>query len=314
MYRLRFLLSVAVTLFVSFTLCCLTQAAPRTFVSGLGSDANPCTRTAPCRTFQMAHDTVDPNGEVLALDSAGYGTLTITKNVTISGEGVEATANATTLIDAITIATAGLKVVLRSITVEGFGEGDDGIRVSAAVNLTIQRCYIHGFDRTGLDFHVSSGTGKLSLSDSKVIDCGRIGDAIDLVGYGPGTIMATIANIRIAKSLGNGLFTQGAKVTIRNSAISGVLNGIDASSLSEVNVENCESSNNGGDGIVAVSSTALVRVSRSVVTDNGDFGLNNAAGGTFETYSFEATTNTNLVRGNNGGGAQTSGTITMVAY
>src|SRR2546430_13238022 len=96
MYRLRFLLSVAVTLFVSFTLCCLTQAAPRTFVSGLGSDANPCTRTAPCRTFQMAHDTVDPNGEVLALDSAGYGTLTITKNVTISAEGVEATANATT--------------------------------------------------------------------------------------------------------------------------------------------------------------------------------------------------------------------------
>src|SRR5205814_8459609 len=164
MYRLRFLLSVAVTLFFSLALGSLTQAAPRTFVSGLGSDANPCTRTAPCRTFQMAHDTVDANGEVLALDSAGYGTLTITKNVTISGERVEATANALSG-DAITIATAGLKVVLRSITVEGFGTGGTGINISEAVDLTIEHCVIHGFTVPGLFFAASSGTGKLSLSD-----------------------------------------------------------------------------------------------------------------------------------------------------
>src|SRR5206468_3150708 len=162
MYRLRFLLSVAVTLFFSPALCSIAQAAPRTFVSGLGSDANPCSRTAPCRTFQRAHDTVDPNGEVLALDSAGYGTLTITKNVTISGEGVEATANATTPIDGITIATAGLKVVLRSITVEGFGIGTTGINVSAGVNVTIQHCVVHGFPFAGLIFQFSSGTGNLS--------------------------------------------------------------------------------------------------------------------------------------------------------
>src|SRR5207248_2515486 len=146
-------------------------AAPRTFVSGLGSDANPCSRTAPCRTFQVAHDAVDDKGEVLALDSAGYGVLTISKNVTISGEGVEATANATTPIDAITIATSNLKVVLRSITVEGFGAGIIGIRVTAAVNLTIQHCVIHGFTAQGLRFSVGSlvsGPGKLSLSDSKV--------------------------------------------------------------------------------------------------------------------------------------------------
>src|SRR5437762_1523252 len=182
MYRLRFLLSVAVTLFVSFPLCSLTQAAPRTFVSGLGSDANPCSRTAPCRTFQHAHDLVDANGEVLALDSAGYGVLTISKNVTISGEGVEATINALSG-DAITIATAGLKVVLRSITVEGFGTGSRGINVSAAVDLTIQHCVIHGFTSDGLLFFVASGTGKLSLSDSKVVDCGSGGNnAVELIG------------------------------------------------------------------------------------------------------------------------------------
>jgi len=311
MYRLRFLLSVAVTLFFSLTLCSLTQAAPRTFVSGLGSDANPCSRTAPCRTFQHAHDLVDANGEVLALDSAGYGVLTISKNVTISGEGVEATANATTPIDGITIATAGLKVVLRSITVEGFGTGNIGINVTAAVNLTIQHCVIHGFVVDGLRFAVSSGTGNLSLSDSKVVDCGN---GVDLLGTASGNITATIANTRIENNGGFGLFTQRAKVTIRNSAISGNgADGIGVYTSSEVNVENCESSNNAGHGIESLDPTALVRVSRSVVTDNGGFGLSNQVG-TFETYSFAATTNTNLVKGNNGGGAQTSGTITMVAY
>ena len=310
MYRLRFLLSVAVTLFFLLALCSIAQAAPRTFVSGLGSDANPCARTTPCRTFQKAHDTVDANGEVLALDSAGYGTLTITKNVTISGEGVEATVNALSG-DAITIATAGLKVVLRSITVEGFGTGDIGMNISGAVNLTIQHCVIHGFTSDGLDFEVTSGTGNLSLSDSRITDCG--GSGIDLSGTGGGTIKATISNTRGEDDV-TGLQVRGAKVTIRNSAISGnSFAGISVGSTSEVNVESCESSNNNGIAIATLDATAVVRVSRSVVTDNASFGFYNAAG-TFETYSFENSTNTNLLKGNNGGGAQTSGTITMVAY
>jgi hypothetical protein len=126
-------------------------------------------------------------------------------------------------------------------------------------------------------------------------------------------VKATISNARSEDDV-TGLQVRGAKVTIRNSAISGnSFAGISVGSNSEVNVESCQSSNNAGDAIATLAATAVVRVSRSVVTDNAGFGFNNAAG-TFETYSFEATTNTNLVRGNNGGGAQTSGTITQVAY
>jgi len=271
--------------------------APRTFVSGLGSDANPCARTAPCRTFQHAHDVVDANGEVLALDSAGYGTLNITKNVTISGEGVEATANegVDPIVhalsgDAIKIATAGLKVVLRSITLEGFGAGSSGINLSEAVDLTIQHCVIHGFGGSGLQFIVSGGTGKLSVSDSRITDCEY---GVELQGLNTGTIKATISNTRIENNGRAGLVTQGAKVTIRNSATSGngVLDGepgIVVGAFSEVNVESCESSNNGGDGIKTFYATSVVRVSRSVVTDNVGIGLNNNAAGTFETYSFKA--------------------------
>jgi hypothetical protein len=62
----------------------------RTFVSGHGSDSNACTVAAPCRTFQHAHDTVGGGGEVVALDAAGYGSITINKSVTITAIGIEA--------------------------------------------------------------------------------------------------------------------------------------------------------------------------------------------------------------------------------
>ena len=72
MNKLRLSLFIGATLLVSVALCSTAQAQSRTFVSGVGSDANACTRTAPCRTFQKAHDTVAAGGEVVALDAAGY--------------------------------------------------------------------------------------------------------------------------------------------------------------------------------------------------------------------------------------------------
>src|SRR5882757_6750105 len=60
----------------------------RTWVSGLGNDANPCTRTQPCLTFQAAHDKTAAGGEIDVLDPGGYGTVTITKSISIVNEGV----------------------------------------------------------------------------------------------------------------------------------------------------------------------------------------------------------------------------------
>jgi hypothetical protein len=64
---------------IGFPACAWT--APRAFVASTGSDANAaqaCARSAPCRTFQAAVDVVDDGGEVIALDAAGYGAVTIT--------------------------------------------------------------------------------------------------------------------------------------------------------------------------------------------------------------------------------------------
>src|SRR5437764_15461347 len=66
----------------------LAQAqATRTWVSGVGDDANPCSRTAPCKTFAGAISKTFINGEIDALDAGGFGAVTITKSMTIDGNG-----------------------------------------------------------------------------------------------------------------------------------------------------------------------------------------------------------------------------------
>src|SRR5437763_12603965 len=64
--------------------------ATRTWVSGVGDDANPCSRTAPCKTFAGAISKTAAGGEINVLDPGGFGAVTITKSITISSEGFEA--------------------------------------------------------------------------------------------------------------------------------------------------------------------------------------------------------------------------------
>ena len=65
----------------------LSAQASRTWVSGVGDDVNPCSRTAPCKTFAGAISKTAAGGEIDALDPAGYGAVTITKAITIDGGG-----------------------------------------------------------------------------------------------------------------------------------------------------------------------------------------------------------------------------------
>src|SRR5215831_17535226 len=110
------------------------SAQLRTFVSGSGSDANPCSLAAPCRSFQQAHNTVAAGGEVVALDAAGYGTLTISKAVTVTAIGIEAsiTSSAATPMGVTIAAGAADVVTLRGITVISGGVPGHGILVDSA--------------------------------------------------------------------------------------------------------------------------------------------------------------------------------------
>src|SRR5262249_54806907 len=99
------------------------QAQPaRVFVSATGSDANPCTFVSPCRTLQHAHNVVAANGEIDALDPAGYGAVTLTKSISIQGHGFAGISAASGNAIAIT-ANATDTVALRGLLIDGVGGG-----------------------------------------------------------------------------------------------------------------------------------------------------------------------------------------------
>jgi hypothetical protein len=305
------LLSIAATLFFSLALCSTTQAAvARTYVSVTGADSNPCTYASPCRLFQHAHDVVADGGEVIALTSGAYGTLTITKNVTISGVGVSAVASPNSTEDAITIATAGITVVLRSISIRAFGAGTGGhgINVTAIGNLHVEDCVISGFTGSGINVNLSATGSHIFIKDTITRNNGFDGIVITT---STGTVRASIDNCRLERNINDGFFADhNSRVTINRSVAAG--NGgygfyASSSATIELSCEECVSSNNGLNGFAAngfSGGVATIRVSHSVASNNSTNGFLQLGTGVFNTLG------NNLVRGNTS--TDTSGTITPI--
>jgi hypothetical protein len=153
----------------------------RTFVSGAGSDDNPCTREAPCRSFAQAITQTIAGGEIVVLDSAGYGSITINKSITITNPGgVEAGITPPSGADAVTInATTAIDVTLRGLTLSGKGIGSQGISVTTALppgpasTLTLIGCVIKDFTSHGLFLQPTGPVGApklyVALADSFIL-------------------------------------------------------------------------------------------------------------------------------------------------
>src|SRR5450432_1298962 len=131
--------------------------ATRTWVSGVGDDANPCSRTAPCKTFPGAISKTAVCGEIDALDPAGYGVVTITKAITIDGGGnLASVLNAGTngiIVNLLVADTCQGTVILRNLSINGVGTGVNGIRLigSTVTNLHIEHCSIQRQTQRGID-------------------------------------------------------------------------------------------------------------------------------------------------------------------
>jgi hypothetical protein len=159
-----------------------TQAQTRVFVAAQGSDSNPCTFAAPCRTFQHAHDVVAANGEIDVLDPAGYGALTITKAISIQGHGFSGISAPSG--NGITInAGASDKISLRGLLIDGVGTGANGIQFNTGAFLNVQESLIRNFGGSGIAFISLGGAGNLFVSNTLVSD--NAGTGIDAKsGYG----------------------------------------------------------------------------------------------------------------------------------
>lgn len=252
--------------------------ATRTWVSGVGDDANPCSRTAPCKTFAGAISKTAPGGEISALDPGGFGSVTITKAITIDAHNTMGGVLAAGVNGIVINAAASDVVVLRGLSIQGMGTGLNGIRFLSGKALHVEDCYIAGFTAAGIDFEPSA-SAQLLVRNTTVRDSG----SADLLVGG------TEARVTIEKSLlvnaPIGLDAAGAsKVTVHDSVISNnATYGVRSAGTAEVNIDHGLIAHNG----VGVQATSKVRLSEVMVADNStglagnidSFGNNRIAAG-----------------------------------
>src|SRR2546430_16337456 len=130
---------------LSFSAGAAQAQATRTWVSGVGDDANPCSRTAPCKTFAGAISKTAAHGEINVLDPGGFGAVTITKAITIDSGPFNGGVLVSGTNGIIVNAAATDNVTLRGLDIDGLDNSLDGIKVFAAKQVTVIDCQIYGF-------------------------------------------------------------------------------------------------------------------------------------------------------------------------
>jgi hypothetical protein len=143
--------------------------ATRTWVSGVGDDANPCSRTAPCKTFAGAISKTATRGEINCLDSAGFGGVTIVKSISIICNGVIGgiVVSGTNAI-IVNLPTATDRVLISGLDINGLGTGLDGIRVVGAGQVTVLDTTIQGFTQEAIDMVAAANT-RLTVQNSNLV-------------------------------------------------------------------------------------------------------------------------------------------------
>ena len=253
--------------------------ATRTWVSGVGDDVNPCSRTAPCKTFAGAVSKTAAGGEIDALDPGGFGSVTITKGITLDGGSGSGWASILAAGTSGIVINAGQNdiITLRNLSINGAGSGVCGIRILAARAVFVEDCEIFGFRATaGADFGTGIRDarrtgGQLAITGSTLRNNGQNAIVIRPAS-GSTRILAAISNCWLQGNGNTGLVVMsGSVATIGNSFITG--NGQfgirleQAAGSTECDVESCVIAHN-GTGIVVRNGAPTVRLSNSTIMHN----------------------------------------------
>ena len=235
--------------------------ATRTWVSGVGDDANPCSRTAPCKTYAGAISKTATGGEISTLDPGGFGGVTITKSITISGDGTLASVLVSGTNAIIINAPAGSVITLRNLSVIGLGTGLAGVKFLSGSSLTVENCNISGFTGAAVDVEPSTAA-KVVIRDSSL----RTSGTGVQVSQGAGRVDVSIERTTVNGAV-NGVETLGGFTNVSYSNFAGnsayAIKGEGSSSLS---VEHSMLTSNGVGAIANGAST--VRLSDNGVYDN----------------------------------------------
>jgi len=266
--------------------------ATRTWVSGVGDDANPCSRTAPCKTFAGAISKTAAGGEISVLDPGGFGAVTITKSITINGDGTLAAILAAGTNGVIVNAGVNDKVILRNLSINGAGTGINGVRFLAGRTLRVESCTVYGFTGNGIDVVHSSTTtpGELTVVKSSFTNINGAAVRVDNA-VGAVSPSAALDNVSITRTtIGFNVLKSGVG-TISNSAISQVTNqAIIVQNSAVINASSCVLTKN-GTGVSVPNAASTVRLSSCQIFNNTT-GVNVAVGGTCDTFG------TNAILGN----------------
>jgi hypothetical protein len=195
--------------------------ATRTWVSGTGDDANPCSRTAPCKTFAGAISKTAAGGEINVIDTGGFGAVTITKSITIQSQNVEAgvLVSGTNGI----IVSAGAADVVNLVGLDfiyvGAAGAFDGVKVLQAAQVHIDNCIIRQFPSAGVHV-IPNSTSHVLITDT-IFDENLYGVAVTSANTGGGQAIGTLDHVTI---FGKGPNSGSFGVAVDGAAGSVVLN------------------------------------------------------------------------------------------
>ncbi|HKG47398.1 MAG TPA: right-handed parallel beta-helix repeat-containing protein [Pyrinomonadaceae bacterium] len=303
MSKFRFTIKVlAIATFMFATVSIAQAQASRTWVSGVGDDANPCSRTAPCKTWAGAISKTAACGEIDALDPGGFGAVTITKSITLDGTGQLASILAS-LTTGITINALSTDVItIRGISINGFCNGLRGMNILQAKTVNVEDCVIFRFAGPGI---LVNETSDLALNVRNTVIRDNTGAGIQtFTSSGTAKVRGTLDRVNLTGNL-HGLHARsGSLITARNSVFSnnssnGIFADAAATNASVVFSWANHVSNNGGIGARAGNAgnlgTSGIEIAQNQIDSNVGSGVLVSTNGLINTFS------NNSIQGNTGG-------------
>ena len=282
--------------------------APRTWVSGVGDDVNPCSRTAPCKTFAGAISKTAVAGEINVIDPGGFGAVTITKSITIDGQGPQSSILASNF-NGVVINGAGVIVTLRNLSINGVGTTTgNGIRVVNAAAVSIDNVTISNFGGTGtngrcVSIETSAANVRVTVTNSRIYNCNNQGISVAPTA---GNVLLDVDRTQVTRGGASGIaLINSVTASITNSLLSNNINGAGVglqNASATANIANSVLSNNAFGVANGLGGASITRLYGNVITGNTQQGLRIDAGSVLSHGN-------NAIRGNAGNETPTGASL-----